>query len=412
MKKLVFVIGLIIFYSLQLNAQWIQSNGPYYNNLLISPSAITFNGSDIFTGTIQAGSIFKTSDNGGNWTLTNTGVTSSYINTLVCSNGVLLAGTDYGIFRSTNNGYEWYPSNIGLTRLFVTTLTANENNIFAGTSNGIYLSADNGINWNPINSDMYEVQITGILNIGDSLFAATLSDGVYISTDLGYSWFISNSGLNDPNLMGLTRVGENIFVASRYVGVFKSTDKGLNWSVSNNGLPSELYPRIIISFDSLLFLGAGSGVFMSDDQALNWINITPGLANTVAEVLGANNDTLYVGPYQGGVWKRSITNILTDVKKNFNEVPDKFSLYQNYPNPFNPSTKISWQSPVSSWQTLTIYDVLGNEVATLVDEFRNAGSYEIEFSPSSFKHHTSSGVYFYRLQAGEYVETRKMILLK
>ncbi len=277
---------------------------------------------------------------------------------------------------------QWYPSNNGLTRLFVTTLTTNENNIFAGTSNGIYLSTDNGINWNPINIDMYEVQITGILNIGDSLFAATQSDGVYISTDLGNSWFISNSGLTDPNLMGLTEVDENIFVVSRYVGVFKSTDKGMSWSVSNNGLPSGLYPRTIISYDSLLFLGAGIGVFVSDDQAINWKNITPGLANTVAEVLGANNDSLYVGPYQGGVWKRSITNILTDVKKDFSEVPNKFSLSQNYPNPFNPSTKISWQSPVSGWQTLKVYDVLGNEVATLVNEYRSAGSYEVEFNPA------------------------------
>ena len=59
--------------------------------------------------------------------------------------------------------------------------------------------------------------------------------------------------------------------------------------------------------------------------------------------------------------------------------PTGFYLSQNYPNPFNPSTKISWQSPVSGWQTLKVYDVLGNEVATLVDEYRNAGSYEVEF---------------------------------
>jgi hypothetical protein len=158
---------------------------------------------------------------------------------------------------------------------------------------------------------------------------------------------------------------------------------------------------------------------MSDDQALNWKNITPGLANTVAEVLGANSDTLYVGPYQGGIWKRSMANILTEVKKDISEVPNEFILSQNFPNPFNPSTKISWQSPVSSWQTLKIYDVLGNEVATLVDEYRPAGTYEIEFNPaSSIKHlpagrqGPASGIYFYRLQASDYLETKKMILLK
>ena len=83
-------------------------------------------------------------------------------------------------------------------------------------------------------------------------------------------------------------------------------------------------------------------------------------------------------------------------------------LYQNYPNPFNPSTKISWQSPVSSHQTLKIYDVLGNEVATLVNEYRNAGSYEVDFNASAL----SSGVYFYKLQAGDFVQTKKMMLVK
>jgi endonuclease I len=88
--------------------------------------------------------------------------------------------------------------------------------------------------------------------------------------------------------------------------------------------------------------------------------------------------------------------------------PLTFSLSQNYPNPFNPGTKISWQSPVSSHQILKVYDVLGNEVATLVNEYRNAGSYEVEFNASN----NPSGVYFYRLQAGNFIETKKMILMK
>jgi hypothetical protein len=88
--------------------------------------------------------------------------------------------------------------------------------------------------------------------------------------------------------------------------------------------------------------------------------------------------------------------------------PDEFSLHQNYPNPFNPSTKISWQSPVGSWQTLKVYDILGNEVATLVNEFRTAGSYEIEFNPAQL----SSGIYFYKLNAGSFIQTKKLILMK
>jgi len=88
--------------------------------------------------------------------------------------------------------------------------------------------------------------------------------------------------------------------------------------------------------------------------------------------------------------------------------PSEFKLEQNYPNPFNPSTKISWQSPVGSWQTLKIFDVLGNEVATLVNEYRDAGRHNVTFDASNL----SSGVYFYKIQAGSFTSTKKMLLLR
>jgi hypothetical protein len=92
------------------------------------------------------------------------------------------------------------------------------------------------------------------------------------------------------------------------------------------------------------------------------------------------------------------------------EVPfvNKFSLSQNYPNPFNPVTKISWQSPTGSWQSLKIYDVLGNEIISLLNEYRPAGKYEIEFDGSKL----TSGIYFYQLRTEKYVEVKKMVLLK
>ena len=99
---------------------------------------------------------------------------------------------------------------------------------------------------------------------------------------------------------------------------------------------------------------------------------------------------------------------LVSVEDEITNIPTEFILHQNYPNPFNPSTKISWQSPVNSDQTLKIYDVLGNEVATLVNEHRNAGSYEVDFNASAL----SSGVYFYKLQAGSFIQTKKMMLVK
>jgi len=94
-------------------------------------------------------------------------------------------------------------------------------------------------------------------------------------------------------------------------------------------------------------------------------------------------------------------------------VPVEFSLAQNYPNPFNPSTKISWQSPIGSWQTIKVFDVLGNEIATLVDGYKPAGKHEIEFNSHSGEvRNLPSGVYFYQLKAGDLIETKKMVLLK
>jgi len=111
---------------------------------------------------------------------------------------------------------------------------------------------------------------------------------------------------------------------------------------------------------------------------------------------------------------RNVFNsILTEVDEKFeNNIPVGFALLQNYPNPFNPTTVISYQLPVSGNMTLKVYDILGNEVATLVDEFKPAGSYEVEFNPASGNRNLASGIYFYQLKAGNTIDTRKMILIK
>lgn len=111
-------------------------------------------------------------------------------------------------------------------------------------------------------------------------------------------------------------------------------------------------------------------------------------------------------PYYGHlmeeeIWESGVTNVSDSPLKNF-------SLQQNYPNPFNPATNIGWQTPVGSHTTLIIYDVLGNEVATLVDEYKPAGTYEVEWNSSE----NPSGIYFYTLNAGSQIQTRKMVLIK
>ena len=88
--------------------------------------------------------------------------------------------------------------------------------------------------------------------------------------------------------------------------------------------------------------------------------------------------------------------------------PVEFSLSQNYPNPFNPVTIIRWQSPISSQQTIKVFDVVGNEIAILVDEFRQAGRYEVVFDASEL----SSGIYFFQLESGDFIQAKKMILMR
>ena len=104
------------------------------------------------------------------------------------------------------------------------------------------------------------------------------------------------------------------------------------------------------------------------------------------------------------VYYNSIVSSTEDAIK----FPNYYVLEQNYPNPFNPNTIIRWQIPVSSWQSLKIFDVLGNEVATLVDEYKSAGGYVVEFDATTIP----SGVYFYQLISGSFIQTNKMILLK
>ena len=157
------------------------------------------------------------------------------------------------------------------------------------------------------------------------------------------------------------------------------------------------------------FLWDSSGVLVSSEAPINYYpysSLEGGGSyhhGAIITFLGSGNrlKTKYINSwgYLGDV---------TSLENESLSQPNNFYLSQNYPNPFNPSTKISWQSPVGSNQTLKVFDVLGNEVATLVDEYKSAGNYEIEFDASKL----SSGIYFYRLTSSEFNQVKKMILVK
>ena len=171
--------------------------------------------------------------------------------------------------------------------------------------------------------------------------------------------------------------------------------------------------------------------FNGQNQIDNWqkIGFVPGNGNSNS----SNKYTFTDNNPPVGMLKYRLKQIDSDGTNSYSNeieielksIPNEFALSQNYPNPFgkttnseNSSTKISWQSPVGSWQTLKVYDILGNEIATLVDEYKEAGKHQVDFSVETSHPDTSgrvasslpSGVYFYRLTAGSYSEVKKMIL--
>jgi len=108
------------------------------------------------------------------------------------------------------------------------------------------------------------------------------------------------------------------------------------------------------------------------------------------------------------------TSLVVGIKNENNDIPSEFSLSQNYPNPFNPETVIGYQLAVNSKVSLKVYDVLGNEVAILVNEEKPAGKYQVNFNAQQTTNNQqlSSGVYFYQLRAGQFVQTKKFVLIK
>jgi probable HAF family extracellular repeat protein len=171
------------------------------------------------------------------------------------------------------------------------------------------------------------------------------------------------------------------------------------------------------SYDGAIIVGDGDGAIQITTSGVENLNqvystlLTGGSVLDDATGISSNglfivgNGTNSTSELDEGYYiaVNGITSI-TDPKY----IVPSFLLSQNYPNPFNPNTKIVWQTPVSGYQSLKVYDVLGNEVEILVDEFKEAGNYEINFNASKL----SSGVYIYKLQTGIFVSTKKMVVLK
>ena len=271
---------------------------------------------------------------------------------------------------------------------------------------------DHGISINRINSgtifdpdlmdliiDEYEMSLSGGLSI----------PGLVIFPDLLSQFRSSLNSSNVSNIPDLNDWGDYLQELSELTYNYSIVNQYYTAPVQNGGWGSALNENGIITAPTQY------GITPPVELNGRWVQIalksTAGTNGTIlpeADMISMCNYLVPKAVEYGAGLLIHFNDLVTDVDDEPLGVPFSFRLEQNYPNPFNPSTKISWQSPVGSWQTLKIYDVLGNEVATLVDEYKPAGTYEAEWNSSGLP----SGVYFYKLQAGDFVKIKKMLLLK
>lgn len=306
--------------------------------------------------------------------------------------GVNSWGGDHDIFSIAidQNNVKWLATTKGLGKLtgdtFVFIDSSNSNipfdnfehialdgsgNVWIG-SYAIGVAKFDGINWT-----LYNSSNSGLLGNEIISLSADRSGKVFIGTLYGLSEY---DGVNWNSYTSI--IAKSIAVDSFNVKWIASYDGGLykfdgiSWTVidtSNSEIPSNFLEHICI-----------------DKNNNKWMYCTKSDGNFGAIAVFNEN------------------GISSSVENPFLELPSEIELYQNYPNPFNSRTNIKYVIPKSGLTTLKIYDVLGNEIAVLVEEYKNSGTYEAVFNASYFP----SGVYFYRLHAGDFIETKKLILLK
>jgi ligand-binding sensor domain-containing protein len=292
-----------------------------------------------------------------------------------------------------------------LTNTDVQALAISGTNLFAGSWSGVFLSTNNGTSWTEVNTGLTNTYVKALAISGTNLFAGTES-GVFLSTDNGTSWTAANTGLANTRVHAFAILGTNIF-AGTDAGVFRSTNNGTSWTATNL---NNTGVRSFAVSGTNLFAGTWDGVFVSTDMGASWTGVGFGLDPfTEVTSLAVSDSTLFVGAAGKGVWRRPLSELVTSLDETATtDMPTEYLLHQNYPNPFNPSTTIEFSLPHAGYVTLKVYNVLGEEVAGLIAGDHTAGTFKATWDASDMP----SGVYFYRLMAGDYVQTKKAVLMK
>ena len=300
----------------------------------------------------------------------------------------------------------WTSFSTGLTNQNIQELAVSDDAFFAASSDGkFYGTYRSAANW-------IEITDTSVSGYPYDLFVSStgalyylFDEEIYRSTDYGDDWVYVGIGIDGYCFSITEHPNGNIFVGTNN-GVYRSTDAGDSWTKDVSGLTDGALSLAIYS-DGSIFAGGYNSTARSNDLGQTWVPFTSGMFNCrITDLAFGSGDVLFASAENMGVYRT--TSAVTSVDENESGVVNNFSLEQNYPNPFNPSTKIQYAISNKQFVQLKVYDVLGNEVATLVNEFKPAGSYEVNFNAAKL----SSGVYLYKLNAGSFIETKKMILLK
>ncbi len=348
-------------------------------------------------------------------------------------NIVYASWQNLNMLRSSNGGTNFAsitPPSAGVTSFIAPFRTYYNNSsvIYAGRDK-IFKSTNSGNSWIAVNNNQPldgnpSLAMDISYQSSEKVYVATApfqtSRGNVFRTDNGgTSWTNITNILPDrfPSDIAVDPLNDNtVYVTFYGFGsghVFKSTDSGVNWTDISDNLPDVPTPAVIVDPNNSnhVYVGTDIGVFVSTDGGGNWQPFNDGLPDAVQGMdlnLCRVNNVLRVMTHGNGAFERKLLSTgVTSTGKN-HPIAGNYKLEQNYPNPFNPGTKISFTLFESGFTKLSVYDVIGNHIKTLIEKQLPAGEYSVNFNAGDL----TSGTYLYRLESNNYVETKKMILLK
>ncbi|OFY50701.1 MAG: hypothetical protein A2W85_01475, partial [Bacteroidetes bacterium GWF2_41_31] len=253
-----------------------------------------------------SGDAWLSSDNGESWQYITDRLPNTYASAVGSSGDIMFyASSSYalpGIFRSTDDGITWTRvynnlSSIAYGRSFYSKGT----DVFCCSYGGVRKSTDSGVTWTLANTGLTTVSARNVYNMesfGDTLFIGTAA-GVYRSINNGTNWAVATTGIGATRISGLVKIGNTLYAANYYNGVFKSTDKGASWVAVNNGLP-ELTMRSLYADSTNLYAGTStSGVYKSIDGGANWVSNDNGMNDNAVACFLKSGDRLFSGSLIG-----------------------------------------------------------------------------------------------------------------